>query len=69
MTAKIVTVKTIPHFGIDSCITENISKGEICALLSGTTFYFYMTFKMLSQVNRGTSSMLSKDNGDTGLFL
>jgi hypothetical protein len=33
------------------CSTENISKGEICALLSlslsGTTFYFYMTLKML----------------------
>jgi hypothetical protein len=29
------------------CITENISKGEICALLLGTTFYFYMTLEML----------------------
>ena len=59
--AKTVTIKTIPHFGIDSYSTENISKGEICALLSGTAFYFYMTFKMLKQVNRGTSIMFGKD--------
>ena len=31
------------------CITENISKGEICALLSGTTFYFYTTLRWCSR--------------------
>jgi hypothetical protein len=47
VTAKTVTIKTIPHFGIDSVYYRIYSKGEICALLSGITFYFYMTFNMM----------------------
>jgi hypothetical protein len=39
------------RFVLIPCIAENISKDEICALLSGTTFYFYITFKILQQVN------------------
>jgi hypothetical protein len=44
VTAKTVTVETIPHFGIIPCITENISKGEICALLSRKNALFLHDF-------------------------